>query len=67
MRVEPSGQSDAGVESLPTVFCITWDAEFQASFDELDVGSFAESVVNDRFIFIDCDRTCGVNEVTSGF
>ena len=67
MRIEPPGHGHAWVKGFPTVFSITRDAEFKASFNKLDIRSFTEGVVHNRFVFVDGDRTGRIDQITSGF
>ena len=42
-------------------------AEFEACLYELDVRALAQSVCDDRLVFVDSDRACRVDDVASRF
>lgn len=65
VRVESARQADARVEGLASVAGEALHAELEARTDELDIGALSERVIHDGLVFVDCDRTGGVNEVSS--
>jgi hypothetical protein len=57
VRVEPSCEAKTGMELFATIARKSFSAEFETSIDKLDIRTFAESVVNDCFVLVYCDRT----------
>lgn len=67
MRIKPSRQAHFRVEILPAVARVPRFSELQSSINELDVGTFAQCVVDNSFVFVNCDRTSRVNEIPASF
>lgn len=66
MGVEPPCHGDARVEVLAAVTLEAGHTELEAGLDELDVRSLAQRVVDDGLVFVDGNRACRVDEVTTG-
>lgn len=67
MGIKPPRQAHFRVEFLPAVAGVPRFSELQSSINKLDVGTLAQCVVDNSFVFINCDRTGRVNEIPAGF
>lgn len=66
MRIISPGQVQTRVKRLASVLRVALPAERKSCIHELDIGAFAQSIIDHRLVFVDGDGTRRVDDVSAG-